>query len=285
MEANEPKSGDVTVNGLRLHYLDWGGDGEPIIVLHATGFLGHIYRPIAQALRSAGHVWSYDQRGHGDSASAPTLDGYTWLHTMNDLGGFITAMGWKGVRAIGHSAGATAIGSLANERPDLISRAVLAEPVVHEAPTAPELAWSNPFVDRTLKRKRVFDHVEAMFENFDNKPPYKTWRKDILLDYCEHGTRPNANGKRELKCAPEAEARFYQGARDFDGLGRILKAEVPLLVLFGERPDSVGGTLSEKIARELKHGRVVKVPGTGHFLPMEKPEVVSQLAIEFFSAP
>ena len=284
MEAHEPKSGDLTVNGLRLHYLDWGGEGEPIIVLHATGFLGRVYRPIAEALRSIGHVWSYDQRGHGDSGPAPSLDDYTWQNTMNDLAGFITAMGWKGVRAIGHSAGATAIGSLASERPGLISRAVLAEPVVHEAPAGPELAWSNPFVERTLKRKRVFDHVEAMFENFDAKPPYKTWRKDILLDYCEYGTRPSANGRRELKCAPETEARFYQAARDFNGLERILKAEVPILILFGERPDSLGATLSDKIARQLKHGRVVNVPGTGHFLPMEKPEVVSRLAIEFFSA-
>ena len=102
-------------------------------LLHATGFLGRIYAPIASALTRIGHVYSYDQRGHGDSSPAP--DGqYDWQRTMDDLAGFITAMGFRGVRAFGHSAGATAIGSLACERPDLISRAVLAEPVIFESP-------------------------------------------------------------------------------------------------------------------------------------------------------
>lgn len=280
MSTIEPKSGTLNVNGVRLHYLDWGGAGDPIVVLHATGFLGRIYAPIASPLTQIGHVWSYDQRGHGDSSPAPDGE-YTWQRTMGDLAGFIIAMGWRHVRAFGHSAGATAIGSLACERPDLISRAVLAEPVVFESPTAPELEWRNPFIERTLKRRRSFDSVAAMFQNFDNKPPYDTWRKDMLRDYCEYGTRVNAQGKRELKCAPEIEARFYETSRDFDGLGRILRAEVPLLILFGQRGDSLGATLSQRIAAKLRKGRVVNVEDTGHFMPMEKPDEVSRMAIEF----
>ena len=58
----------------------------------------------------------------------------------------------------------------------------------------------------------------------------------------------NADGKRELKCKPEIEARFYETSRDFDGLGRILRASVPLLILFGEQSDSLGVTLAETIA-------------------------------------
>ena len=138
---------------------------------------------------------------------------------MRDLEGFITAMGWSGVRAVGHSAGATAIGSLACECPDLISRAVLVEPVIFESATAPELGWRSPFIERTLKRRRIFDSVEAMYLSFHNKPPYSTWQKDILRDYCQFGTRPTSDGKRELKCAPEVEAKFYETSRDFDGLG------------------------------------------------------------------
>src|ERR1700683_2299335 len=108
MEKIEPRSSFVDLKGLRLHTLDWGGDGAPIVILHATGFLGRIYRPLAEQLRAIGHVYS----------SAPPDGVYTWDATMRDLEGFITAKGWSGVRAIGHSAGATAIGSLACERPD-----------------------------------------------------------------------------------------------------------------------------------------------------------------------
>lgn len=55
VSQQEPRGGDVSVNGLKLHYLDWGGDGRPIVILHATGFLGRIYRPIAEALTAIGH--------------------------------------------------------------------------------------------------------------------------------------------------------------------------------------------------------------------------------------
>jgi len=280
MNVMEPKSGSIEVNGVRLQTLDWGGAGDPIVILHATGFLGRIYAPIASALTRIGHVYSYDQRGHGDSGPAP--DGrYDWQLTMEDLAGFVTAMGFRGVRAFGHSAGATAIGSLACERPDLIARAVLAEPVIFESPNAPELGWRNPFIESTLKRRRLFDSVDAMFANFDNKPPFNTWNKSMLRDYCEFGTRINGDGKRELKCKPEIEARLYETSRDFDGLGRIVRAQVPLLVMFGERSDSLGVVLADSIASKLPHGRVEKIANTGHFTPMEKPADIARMAIDF----
>ena len=282
-QFTEPKSGFVNVNGIRLHTLDWGGEGEPIVLLHATGFLGRVYRPLAERLCAIGHVYSYDQRGHGDSATAPDRN-YDWTLTMKDLEGFIATMGWRNVRAIGHSAGATAIGGLAAERPDLVSRAMLVEPVIFESPTAPELGWRNPFIEKTLKRKRVFDSVEAMYSNFDRKPPYNTWRKDILRDYCEFSTRPTRDGKRELKCTPEIEAKMYETAVEFDGLQRILNCKIPLLIMFGSPSDSLGATLSGKIADQLKTAQVIDVPDAGHFLPMEKPEYVADQAVKFLSA-
>ncbi len=95
-----------------------GGAGDPIVLLHATGFRQTgISAPIASAPTRIGHVYSYDQRGHGDSSSAPDGE-YDWQRTMDDLAAFIIAMEFA-ARAFGHSAGATAIGSLACERPDL----------------------------------------------------------------------------------------------------------------------------------------------------------------------
>jgi len=147
-----PESDDLTINGLRIRSYDWGGTGDPIVVLHATGFHGRVYRPIVEALTDIGHVWSYDQRGHGESEAPSELERYNCALTMADLRGFIAAMGWKGVRAFGHSAGATAIGSLAFEQAEFISSAVLAEPVVFELPEAPKPGWRHPLVERTLKR-------------------------------------------------------------------------------------------------------------------------------------
>jgi pimeloyl-ACP methyl ester carboxylesterase len=273
----EPRDGDVIVNGIRLHYLDWGGDGAPIVLLHATGFLGPIYRPIAQALTAIGHVYSYDQRGHGDS-ERPRSDIYGWDITASDLEGFILAMGLENVRGIGHSAGATAIGVVASGRPDLISRALLVEPVIFDLKDT-EVRRPSEMHARTLKRKRTFDNVEAMFRNFENKPPYNTWRKEILRDYCERGTYVDASGKRALKCHPVVEAEIYATSRNFDGLGYIMRCNAPLLVLFGEHSDAPGLALAPRLTADNR--RVVIVPGTTHFIPMEEPELTARMALEF----
>ena len=51
--------------------------------------------------------------------------------------------------------------------------------------------------------------------------------------------------------------------------------------MFGARGDSLGASLSGKVAQQLKNGRVIDVADAGHFLPMEKPEYVADQAIEF----
>ncbi|HZO81795.1 MAG TPA: alpha/beta hydrolase [Candidatus Binataceae bacterium] len=283
IRTDEPRSFFVDANGIRLHALDWGGTGAPIIILHATGFIGRLYRPIALALREAGHVYSYDQRGHGDS-SRPADGDYSWERTVDDLRAFIAALGLEGARGLGHSAGATAVGALAGERPDLVSRAVLVEPVVFdEVPIEGESERQNELYTRTIKRKRWFESVDAMFRNFGNKPPYDTWRRDMLREYCEHATWPAPNGGVELKCPPEVEAEYYARSRQYVGLPLILSSRAPLLVMFGANSDSVGNAISEKISTQLRHGRVVTIAGTGHFLPMERPEEVARMAREFFA--
>ena len=44
------REGAVDSDGVAIHYLDWGGDGPPLVLIHATGFLGAIWRPIAERL-------------------------------------------------------------------------------------------------------------------------------------------------------------------------------------------------------------------------------------------
>ena len=279
-QSDEPRSFFVDANGIRLSCQDWGGEGLPIVILHATGFLGRVYRPIALALRSAGHVYSYDQRGHGDS-SRPADGDYSWASTAADLKAFILAMKLKGVRGLGHSAGATAIGSLAGAEPALIARAMLVEPVVFDD-EVPE-SVQNSLYERTRKRKRRFESAEAMFRNLEHKPPFDIWRRDMLRGYCEYGTRPSPDGGVELKCPPEIEADFYSRAREFPGLTLILKSRSPLLLMFGEKSDSTGIKIADKITSQLVNGTVVTVPDADHFLPMEQPEMIARMAAEFFS--
>lgn len=274
--APAPISSFVAINGVRLHCLDWGGDGSPILILHATGLLSRAYRPIAQALAAIGHVHTYDQRGHGDSERSP--DGmYDWDRTADDLEAFIVHMGWREISAFGHSAGGTAIGTVLSRRPDLIARAVLVEPVlIDPADPSPR---TNTLHERTLKRRAAFNDVSSILASYAGKPPFNSWRAGILNDYCIHGTRQGEDGKRYLKCKPEDEARIYESAVRFDGFGYIRRSRNPLHIMFGENTDSQGIVLADRLAAPQR--QITIVPNSGHFLPMEEPDYVAQAAVKF----
>src|SRR4030095_7844544 len=58
----------VTVNGLRLHYLDWGNEAAPpIVMLHGLRGYARTWDGVAQPLTASYHVVALDQRGRGDS--------------------------------------------------------------------------------------------------------------------------------------------------------------------------------------------------------------------------
>jgi pimeloyl-ACP methyl ester carboxylesterase len=46
----------VTVNGVRLHYLDCGGSGEPLVLIHGLGDTAHYFDDLAPALRDRWRV-------------------------------------------------------------------------------------------------------------------------------------------------------------------------------------------------------------------------------------
>src|SRR5689334_12563787 len=61
------KSAFVTVNGVRLHYLDWGGAGETLLFLHGMGGTAHFYDDFAPRFTNQFRVLGLTRRGHGES--------------------------------------------------------------------------------------------------------------------------------------------------------------------------------------------------------------------------
>ncbi|MBF6568508.1 MAG: alpha/beta hydrolase [Candidatus Binataceae bacterium] len=277
----EPASVWVTVSGTRLHFLDWGGTGNTIVIYHATGLLGRVYAPFARAFRAIGHVISLDQRAHGGSGEAGQ-GGYGWPTLGTDLKGFLEAIGARNTFAFGHSAGATGIAALASDHPELIARAVLVEPVLFDSPgrSRPGQLAMGP---QTRHRKTTFASVDEMFTRFAAKPPFSSWDPGMLRDYCEYGTRPNDNGERELICPRDSEAFYYENAHLYDGLGYLLRCTIPMLVIFGGARDAIGPHIANRLRRELTSAQVIELPQAGHFAPMEQPEEIARLACVFFT--
>ena len=93
MSLLRPSERDLTVDGRRLHLLDWGGDRRPpLLLLH--GFTGHAHAwdTLAIALQPHFHVMALDARGHGDSDPA---DVYDSAGSFRDLSSVVEQLGLR----------------------------------------------------------------------------------------------------------------------------------------------------------------------------------------------
>ena len=95
----------VDVGGLRMHYRDWGGSGQPILLLHGLASTCHIWDLVAPLLSESFAVVAPDLRGHGESGKPD--DGYDFETVCSDVQGFMQALGLDSPVIVGHSWGAS----------------------------------------------------------------------------------------------------------------------------------------------------------------------------------
>ena len=67
-----PEDRTVDLNSVTFHYLDWGNDHLPhLVLLHGGSLTAHTWDMASLMLRDRYHVISLDQRGHGDTGWTP----------------------------------------------------------------------------------------------------------------------------------------------------------------------------------------------------------------------
>jgi pimeloyl-ACP methyl ester carboxylesterase len=66
-----PTDAFVTANALRLHYVDFGGQGWPTLAIHGIASGGWSWQEVATGLAGGARVIAPDLRGHADSQWAP----------------------------------------------------------------------------------------------------------------------------------------------------------------------------------------------------------------------
>src|SRR5512136_929749 len=103
MDTPSYTSGYVNANGIRLHYLDWGGSGPVLLFLTGMGCSAHIFDRFAPRFVDRFHVLAPDRRGHGDSDYPET--GYDADTLTEDLRQFVDALKIDKVILVGHSMG------------------------------------------------------------------------------------------------------------------------------------------------------------------------------------
>lgn len=101
MTTTPYKSDFVNVNGIRLHYLDWGGQGTVLLFLAGMTGSAYIFNEFAPRFTDRFHVIGLTRRGHGDSDYPET--GYDVDTLTEDLRQFMDALEIDRAILVGHS--------------------------------------------------------------------------------------------------------------------------------------------------------------------------------------
>lgn len=105
MEKSAPTYGHVNNGSVRLHYVDWGGEHlPPMVLLHGMRDSARSWDTFASSMRDEFRVIALDSRGHGDSDWADS-GGYTFEHHVSDVDTLFESLNIDGAIVVGHSAG------------------------------------------------------------------------------------------------------------------------------------------------------------------------------------
>lgn len=260
-----PVVGHVTRSGLRVAYLDWGGKGPPLVMLHPNGFCGGFFDPLARRLTDGFRPVAVDLRGHGRSDTPSELEDLHFSLLAGDVAAVLAQLGLREVSLIGVSMGG-GVGIhlaelLGSEMTGLMLCEAIAFPSVQTAS-----ANGNHLADLARKRRKLWPSRTAMIESYGSRPPFGALAPEWLAAYVEWGTRDCEDGMVELACEPETEARCFEigGTTESSGQAFELLATLgcPISVLAGAETD-LGIERFE--AQADKAGVPLQVLDGGHF--------------------
>ncbi|MEX2289124.1 MAG: alpha/beta fold hydrolase [Mycobacteriales bacterium] len=259
------------------------GAGTPVLLLHGVPETASCWGDLAPRLATGRRVLAPDLPGLGGSTySGP----YDVASLVAQLAGLIeTEVPGGRVDVVGHDWGGVLALGLVGARPDLVRRLVVANAPYRELPLRalhiPFLAL--PVVPELLFRFGGRQVVDAVFS--------LAWRAatppdpDRLAEYRAAYTRPSVVeamlGYYRAVARPRLAALVRPGAAPVPvPRVRVEKA----LVLWGALDPVMPVSSGESVVRDLGADCVmVTVPGAGHFVVEEAPDVVAQVLLDFLA--
>src|SRR5712692_7675907 len=121
----QPKSMFLTVHSLRLHYLDWGNAGAPLVVwVHGYTSSAQAFNAPARHFQDRFHSMVPDVRGHGESAWSPAW-AYRYSDQVGDLEDIVKQLELEQFTLVGTSMGGIIAMTYAGAHPERLVRLVI----------------------------------------------------------------------------------------------------------------------------------------------------------------
>lgn len=128
----------VQTNNIQLHYIDHGGQGPAMLLLHGLTANAHAFDGyIAAGLTRRFHLYTADLRGRGLSGKPET--GYTMADHAQDIIGLLDNLGHESILLGGHSFGALLSIFIASNYPERVEKLILVDAAARMHPKVKEL--------------------------------------------------------------------------------------------------------------------------------------------------
>jgi proline iminopeptidase len=268
------------------------GQGRPLVVLHGGPDFDHTYlRPELDRLAEHCRLVYYDQRGRGRSAAGIRADDVSIQSEIDDLDEIRMDLGVDQLALLGHSWGGLLAAEYAVRHRDRVSHLILLD-------TAPLSYSGYQRLSRNLAQVR---DMTALTEVHASER-YLRGDLDAEADFYRIHFRPTVNqpdlleelvGRLRQHFTPETvlqaraiEHRLYRETflqSEYNLLPALGNLNVPSLIIHGAT-DFVPVEIASEIAHALSKGRLIVLPGCGHFTFLEAPDFVAEHVGSFMSA-
>jgi pimeloyl-ACP methyl ester carboxylesterase len=278
----EPSWTVASTDGSRIAGYELGGDGDVLLVAHATGLCGAMYQMLADELTDRFRVVAFDFRGHGDSSGSPDLD-YGWDRMAEDVAAVTAHIGAASLHGFGHSMGGAALLLAERNAPTTFTSMFLFEPIIFSSEFSTE--GQNVMATAARRRRFEFDSRADVLSRYASRPPFSRVRAGFVAAYVENGFAEQPDGRVRLKCLPEVEAEIFSngGRVELRAVGHIT---TPIAVAVGhDEPGSNPSRLGPPLVDVLDHGTLIRYEHIGHFGPLEDPWTVARDIVRHIDMP
>jgi pimeloyl-ACP methyl ester carboxylesterase len=265
----------VQANGLHFHVVD-EGKGTPVVLLHGFPDTARLWRSQIAALSAAGYrAVAPDLRGRGHSERPARVSDYALPALVSDVTGIMDALGIARAHVVGHDWGAGlawVLASLAPQRVDhLVTISVGFPGVTRPDLEALQKAWY-----------RLLFLFAGTAEELLQKDDWYLFRELLqgrgdLEQYIADLSEPGAL---------TAGLNWYRANLPVEQLlGLALElpmVQAPALGIFGTGDPYLTETaMVRSKARVQGPWRYERLDGVGHWVPLEVPERLNALLLEF----
>ena len=270
-----PEDKFQSAGGVRLHYLDFGGDSKPAVVcVHGLTGNAHNFDSLAPHLASRYRVISLDVRGRGDSDWGPPLD-YNPQVYVSDLKDFLDGIGIARATLVGTSMGGIISMMFAGGYPERVERLVLND-------VGPEIspAGLQRIVAYVGEAPQRFDDLAAVAAYYRaTYPPAAKLSDDELAQWVRWSVKPVAEGGLAWKMDPAIRRppRGGSAARPIDLWTHYTRVLAPILIVRGADSDVLSPQTAARMLKVQRGVRLVEVPGVGHAPSLVEPESLAAI--------